>query len=183
MKKKQTVIAVWHLSRHHCQAEMRRGYEELQREWDDTETIWSHIMKDATADWAVIMENKDYLHEVIVWVFCIACTQTHKRHLMTLTTCYRATQGPRRQTPPPPTAQPSIATSVITQSINSGPCSIWQASTWGEKQSLSTSRYMILTGGEIRLSLFNHAGEIGPVRFRTGANPECLHSYSCKRLQ
>lgn len=52
------------------------------------------------------------------------------------------------------------------------------------RQSLSTCRYVILTGGQIRLSLLNHAVQIGGQRSeRRGADPERLRGRSSKRLQ
>lgn len=72
-------------------------------------------------------------------------TETHKKHMMmvrdverhthTIPSCSRTQPTPLRFTQTDlNSTNPSIATSVITQSINSGPRSIWQASTWGERQ-------------------------------------------------
>lgn len=59
--------------------------------------------------------------------------------------------------------KPSVPAAVITQSINSGPRSIWQASTWGWGGGVVAKHLQMWywPGGQIRFSLFNHAVEIG----------------------
>lgn len=125
-----------------------------------TRTQYDHISEAAAAEWAGTLDDwtRRLMHTQF-WQFEYLSLYVHmdtQKHLI-WPGCWQAhtlnwaAQGPSR--PPPRITEtrlnpsnPSIATSVITQSINLGPRSIWQASTWGERQSLSTCRYMILTG-------------------------------------
>lgn len=123
-------------------------------------------------------------------LFVLACTHGKKglmkyrdvnRRAHTILSCSRTQTTPSgvAQTVLNPT-NPSIATSY--HPINKVWPSFNLTSIYMGRKAY-TCRYMILTRGEIRLSLFNHAVEIGPVKYTTGANPERLRSHSSKRLQ
>lgn len=125
----------------------------------DTDTVWPHIR--GCSRWMSWntgrLDQTINAHAVLtVWISVFICTHGHTKTLdlaRMLTGTHIKLSCSRTQSTPPRITEtrlnpsnPSIATSVITQSINLGPRSIWQASTWGERQSLSTCRYMILTG-------------------------------------